>query len=370
MYKGKRVAVVVPAYNEEGLVGETLATMPAFVDRVYAVDDASTDGTWAEIRAVAGREGRRGRTGDGGGGEQAADGSGEQAADGGGRADGTDGGQADDGRADGGREGWGDGGPEIVPVRHEENRGVGGAIKTGYRRAHADGIDVVAVMGGDGQMDPGRLHRVVDPVVEDRADYAKGNRLLHPGGRAEMPRFRLFGNVLLSLLTKVASGYWGVSDPQNGYTAISADALDAVDYESMYEFYGYCNDLLVRCNVQGLRVADVPSVNRYGDETSGISLPEYVPRVSWLLLRRFLWRLRTAYVVREFHPLVLLYAVGALAGLFGVGRALRRVRARIRDGEADGESPALALLASALSIALAMVFDREANADASVLERE
>ncbi|MFW6321261.1 MAG: glycosyltransferase family 2 protein, partial [Halohasta sp.] len=181
MYNEHTVAVVVPAYNESGFVGDVIETLPEFVDRVYAVDDQSTDDTWREITA-------------------AADAVNETTAE-------TDGGAGFDQR--------------VVPIRHDENRGVGGAIKTGYLRAREDEIDVTAVMGGDGQMDPAYLERIIEPIVNGEAEYAKGNRLVNDTDHTEMPRFRLVGNRILTLLTKIASGYWRVGDPQMGYTAIS-----------------------------------------------------------------------------------------------------------------------------------------------------
>jgi glycosyltransferase involved in cell wall biosynthesis len=279
MYENSSIGVVVPAYNEAGFVGEVLETLPAFVDRAYAIDDRSTDETWAEIQRAKRRTEHR-------------------------------------------REGEAS---FVVPIRHEENRGVGGAIKTGYLRALEDDIDVIAVMGGDGQMDPEELVRIVEPVVEGRADYAKGNRLIRESDHAEMPPFRYVGNVVLTYLTKVATGYWHVGDPQMGYTAISRSAIEAIDIEAMYEFYGYCNDLLVRLSAAGRTVVDVPAPLSYGDETSTISYAEYIPRVSLMLLRMFVWRLATKRDSPSEQLRTGLFfggAAGAVAGL--LGGALRR----------------------------------------------
>jgi glycosyltransferase involved in cell wall biosynthesis len=317
MYEGNRVGVVVPAYNEEGQVGEVIRGVPGFVDRVYVVDDASTDGTWAEIRRAA---------------EAAEE-----------RAEVAGNGQTVSTR--------------VRTHRHERNRGVGGAIKTGYLAALEDDVDVVAVMAGDGQMDPGLLASFLDPIVEGRADYTKGNRLMYPETRRNVPGFRLFGNVLLTALTKVASGYWGIGDSQNGYAAISRRALEAVDVEEMYEFYGYCNDLLVRLNAAGMVVADVPAPIIYDDETSTIDYRTYVPRVSRMLLGDFLWRLKEKYLVRNFHPLVVLYAAGALGGATTLLGALRG----LRSGESRRSSIALTGLVSVLLTTLAMLQDKAEN---------
>jgi hypothetical protein len=192
-------------------------------------------------------------------------------------------------------------------------------------------MDAVAVMNGDGQMDPAILDRILDPVVSGRADYAKGNRLTRPTDRRGMPPVRLVGNLLLSGLTKVASGYWRMLDPQNGYTAISRHALEELRIDELYDQYGFANDVLIRCNAAGLRVADVPMRARYGEERSHIRMSTFVPSVSRLLLSGLLWRLRTRYLVFDFHPLVALFPLalfGLLAGLvgsaavaFGVGTA-------------------------------------------------
>ena len=278
MYENSSIGVVVPAYNEAGFVGEVLETLPSFVDRAYAIDDCSTDETWAEIRRAKRRTEHRVE-----------------------------------------EESF------VVPIRHEENRGVGGAIKTGYLRALEDDIDVVAVMGGDGQMDPDELGRIVEPVVEGRADYAKGNRLIRESDHAEMPPFRYVGNVILTYLTKIATGYWHVGDPQMGYTAISRSALEAIDIERMYEFYGYCNDLLVRLSAAGRTVVDVPAPLFYGDETSTISYAEYIPRVSLMLLRMFVWRLATKRDSPSEQLRTGLFFGGAAGTAVGLlGGALRR----------------------------------------------
>ncbi|WP_123533262.1 glycosyltransferase family 2 protein [Halosimplex salinum] len=280
MYQNTTIGVVVPAYNEAGFVGDVIDTIPEFVDRIYAVDDASTDETWDEICERA--EKLNTPT----------------------------------------PELVGDGGTErrVVPIQHSENRGVGGAIKTGYQHALADGIEVVTVMGADGQMDPDLIDRIIDPVVDGRADYAKGNRLLLGDHYDSMPRFRYVGNVALTYLTRIASGYWELGDPQNGYTAISDRALEAADIDEMYEFYGYCNDLLVKLNVADMRVVDVPTPAVYGEEESHISYSSYIPRVSGMLFRNFLWRLRAKYVEERLHPVALCYALGGgglVAGVLG-----------------------------------------------------
>ncbi|WP_435361990.1 glycosyltransferase family 2 protein [Haloarchaeobius sp. DFWS5] len=280
MYDGNRIGVVVPAYNEEGLVGDVIEEIPAFVDRVYVVDDASTDGTWEEISEHV-------------------------------PSDATIREAVIDQR-------WDDVDSfRVVAIRHGANRGVGGAIKTGYQRARTDELDVVAVVAGDGQMDLGVLDRLIEPITAGEAAYAKGNRLIFRDHSASMSRWRFFGNSLLSLLTKISSGYWRISDPQNGYTAISVDAFDRIGLDDLYEDYGFANHLLVRLNAYEMRVADVSIPAKYGDEKSGIRYRTFVPKLAALLLTTFLWRLKTRYLVFEFHPLVCYYVIGVLAVLAG-----------------------------------------------------
>nr|WP_238320330.1 glycosyltransferase family 2 protein [Methanoculleus bourgensis] len=144
--------------------------------------------------------------------------------------------------------------PRIVPIHHSPNRGVGAAITSGYKRAVADGMEIAAVMAGDNQMDPAYLPALLDPIVEGRADYTKGNRLINEAYRKGMSPWRSFGNSLLTFLTKIASGYWQMMDPQNGYTAISVKALAELPLDSIYQGYGYCNNLLIWLNICGCRV--------------------------------------------------------------------------------------------------------------------
>lgn len=309
MLDGKRVAVVVPAYDEERLIADTLRGIPDFVDRIYVVDDASRDGTAAAAERV--------------------------------------------------------GDERVLVLRHERNRGVGAAIVTGYRQALAEGIDVTCVMAADNQMDPSELERLVAPVARGEVEYAKANRLVSGEAWALIPRTRYFGNAVLSLLTKIASGYWHVADSQAGYTALSLDALRRLDLDRLYPRYGFPNDLLVHLNVQNARVRDVPSRPIYGvGETSGIRLRSVVPRISWLLLKAFWWRLGQKYVIRDFHPLVFFYAFGALMLVAGLALGLVEVVLRVLGNPIP---PATIVLVAVLVIAglqltlFAMWLDMEQN---------
>ena len=240
MYEGYKVGIVVPAYNEERLISDTLRHMPAFADRVYVIDDGSTDSTGQIVENY-----------------------------------------------NGGR---------FCILANGHNQGVGAAIIAGYKKALEEGIDIAVVMAGDNQMDARYLPDLLAPIVEGRADYCKGNRLSCLDHRRGMSGWRFFGNWILTVLTKIASGYWRIRDPQNGYTAITRKALSRLDLDAVYPRYGYCNDLLVKLNVAGCRVADVPMPARYGMERSKIRYRSYVMRVPPLLLRGFLWRVRAKYL--------------------------------------------------------------------------
>jgi glycosyltransferase involved in cell wall biosynthesis len=255
MFQGKKVGVVVPCYNEERLVKKVVDTMPEFVDVIYLVDDASEDTTPQVLEGIA---------------EQCGD--------------------------------------RIKLCLHSVNQGVGGAIASGYKLALEDDVDAVAVMAGDAQMDPDDLPALLEPVVSGAVDYSKGNRLFTGDAWNIIPKVRYLGNSFLSLLTKVASGYWHVADSQSGYTVISRRALKAIDWDLMYKRYGQPNDQLVRLNIEGFKVRDVPIRPVYNiGEKSGIKPIRMIPRLAWLLFRLFLFRMFHKYVIRDFHPLVFFY---------------------------------------------------------------
>ena len=279
MVDGKRVAVVVPAHDEERLIAATIAGIPEFVDRVLVVDDASTDATGERVRELADER--------------------------------------------------------VQLVSRDRQGGVGAAIVTGYQAALADGIDVTCVMAADNQMDPADLLTLVEPVARGEVDYAKANRLVSGEAWKLIPRTRYIGNAILSLLTKIASGYWHVADSQTGYTAISRDLLAQLDLDRIYPGYGFPNDMLVHLNVWNARVRDFPSRPVYGvGEQSGIKLRRVIPRISWLLVKGFFWRLREKYVIRDFHPLVFFYALGLLMTFAGLLLGVVEVVLRL-DGQRD-----------------------------------
>ena len=311
MLEGKTVAIVVPAYNEERLIAETIAGVPGFVDRIFVVDDSSRDATVERARATAD--------------------------------------------------------PRVEVLVHEKNQGVGAAIVTGYKRALAERVDVTAVMAGDNQMDPAELESLAGPVARGELDYAKANRLFTGQAWQQIPRHRYLGNAVLSLFTKIASGYWHVADSQAGYTALGLPMLELLDLDRIYRKYGFPNDMLVHLNVWNARVRDIPSRPIYGvGEKSGIKVRKVVPRISWLLVKGFFWRMREKYVIRDFHPLVFFYMLGFAMTFLGLALGIFETVLRFLG---HGIPPATIVLVALLLISgsqftlFGMWFDMESNKD-------
>jgi len=311
MLEGKTVAVVVPAYNEERLIAETIAGIPEFVDRILVVDDHSRDATVERARAA--------------------------------------------------------GDARVEVLVHEKNQGVGAAIVTGYKRALAERVDVTAVMAGDNQMDPAELESLAGPVARGELDYAKANRLFTGQAWQQIPRHRYLGNAVLSLFTKIASGYWHVADSQAGFTALGLPMLELLDLDRIYRSYGFPNDMLVHLNVWNARVRDIPSRPIYGvGEKSGIKVRKVVPRISWLLVKGFFWRMREKYVIRDFHPLVFFYMLGFVMSSLGLALGIFETVLRFLG---HGIPPATIVLVALLLISgsqftlFGMWFDMESNKD-------
>lgn len=353
MYRDHTIGVVVPAYNEEGLIGTVIKMMPDCVDSIYVIDDCSPDETWNEIIEAARRDKSPTKA------EEQDDISTPKLTDGAGSL-----GQRAEIHEQIGR---------VVPLQHRENKGAGGATKTGYLAALEDGPDITLTMDGDGQMDPDHMPRLLDPIVDDEADYAKANRLMYREYREEMPAFRFLGNSILTFLTKIASGYWKTMDPQNGYTAISHYALDNVGIEAMYEYYGYCNDLLVKLNAKGMRVADVAIPAIYREEQSSIRYSEFIWKVSKMLLQNFLWRLKVKYLVLDFHPLALFYLFGFVTTVFGILGLCWSIYAKYSLGSTlfvRASTSILVFTVGSMFIMFAMLFDMQVNEQNEIQVRE
>ncbi len=313
MYRNNTVCVIIPAYNEEKQIGQVLINIPDWVDNIVIVNDASTDKTSDVVFQL----------------------------------------QEIDAR--------------IVMIEHKSNAGCGGSLASGYTWARDHQCDVAVRMDGDGQMDPAELTKLIDPVVDGRADYAKGNRLFTGEAFKRIPKVRYFGNAFLSLLTKIASGYWHVADFQSGYTAINKRALHMINWDRMYKRYGQPNDLLVRLNVYNFRVMDIPVEPVYNvGEQSGMKIHRVVFTLSWLLVKLFFWRMKEKYIIRDFHPLIFFYTLGGFFIFTTFALMIRVLYYKFTLGffPPTGSLAAFFSFTSASLFTLfAMWFDMEANKD-------
>ena len=308
----KKIAVVVPAYNEELLIGQVIEAVPNYVDFIVVVDDASPDRTVDRISGFVTKQPHR-----------------------------------------------------IILLKHEKNQGVGGAIATGYKWCRDHDVDIAVVMAGDAQMDPLDMPSLIEPILKGEADYSKGNRLFSGDAWNKIPHVRYMGNAALSLLTKIASGYWSVADSQCGYAAINKRALKTINWDEMYKRYGQPNDILVRLNIYNFRVHDVIVKPVYGiGEKSGIKPIRMIPKLFLLLMRLFIYRMIQKYVIRDTHPLVLFYGLGFALQFFIVPLFVRFIYLWANLGSV----PEITLLAlvfcmvvSLQLILFAMWFDMEAN---------
>lgn len=263
MYKGLRVAVVVPAFNEEALIGQTVGSMPDLVDHVIVVDDASDDAT-AEKAQVAGDE-------------------------------------------------------RLEVITHRRNLGVGGAILTGHRRAIELEADVAVVMAGDAQMDPEHLPSLLDPIAEDGYDFAKADRFFDFGSYDGMPRTRAVGNVVVGFVAKASTGYWHLFDPLNGYTAIRTAALGRLPLDRIRPDYSFECDMLTYLNIIGASGRDVPVKAAYGEERSDIRLFRAGRKLMWSMWKGFWRRMVWKYVLWSFSPVAIFLFGGLILCLWGIG---------------------------------------------------
>lgn len=252
MYKENEITVLIPAFNEELLLPETIQSLPHFVDNIIIIEDCSTDGTKDFINGIVKTNNK------------------------------------------------------IVPIFHEKNKGLGQSLIDGYLKSGDQYLGITVVMAGDNQMHPDDLPHILDKITDEGYDYVKGNRLLHQDVH-KMPKYRFFGNAFLTILTKFATGYYFLMDPQCGYTAIKNSALKLIPISKMTKGYGYNADILCMLNIQKFKVSDVEVRPIYDREKSKIKLWKYIPNISLLLFRLFFRRLWKRYVVLDFHPLVLFY---------------------------------------------------------------
>lgn len=291
MYRDLRIAAVIPAFNESRHIADVIANLPEYVDVIVVVDDGSADSTAEIVEGIVAHS------------------------------------------------------PRVALVRHEQNAGVGAARVTGINYVLGLGdCDVIVNLDGDDQMDTSRLPSLLDPIAEGRCDYAKGNRFFSASSFEGMPAERVIGNIVTTFATKLATGYWSVFDPQNGFTALRTDAATRLGLDTISRDYSYENDILGRLALLRARVCDVDIPARYGSETSSINPVRVIPSIIGVLARTLWRRLWLTYVVRSFSPVALFAALGAPLLLFSLIFGSAQVIKAIGPSEVSAANAALTSL--------------------------
>ena len=311
MYRDQKISLVIPAYNEERLIGPTLESTPDIFDKIYVINDHSTDQMAAVVEKCAEKDSR------------------------------------------------------IQLINHETNLGVGQGIITGYLKSHEDGHDITVVCGGDHQMPLHETPNLLDPIIDEGVDYCKGNRFMEQGNAFDiMPATRFWGNTLLSLMTKVASGDYDVFDVVDGFVAISKKGVEKVDWNKAWKGYGYPMDFVIRISAAGLKIKDVPRTAIYtpGERQSQIKGVRYMVKVTPMIFRAFLNRLIYRYVFADFHPLVFFYFLGFVTGGLGLFSSTIMVLNKLLGSGAMVTGPrsilvAMLMITSIMSILMAMSMD-------------
>jgi glycosyltransferase involved in cell wall biosynthesis len=292
MHSTETIAVVIPSYRVTRHILGVIAGIGPEVGRIYVVDDKCPDGSGKLVR------------------EACQD-------------------------------------PRVTVIEHDANQGVGGAVISGYRAAIADGARVIVKLDGDGQMDASLIPSFVAPILAGEADYAKGNRFFNLEQIRAMPPVRLFGNAVLSLMTKVSSGYWDLFDPTNGYTAIHADAARYLPFDKISRRYFFETDMLFRLNTLGAVVVDVPMDAVYGDEVSNLKVSRVVTEFAAKHVRNFLKRVFYNYYLRNMSLASIQLPAGVLLFLFGV---IYGGLHWLRSAQSDVATPAGTVMMAALPI--------------------
>ena len=315
MYRDKKISLVIPAYNEEKLIKSTLENVSDIIDKIYVIDDCSPDNQNEIILKYAEKDVR------------------------------------------------------IQLLKHKINQGPGGAIITGYLQSSKDEYDITVVVGGDNQMLLEEVECFLDPIIDGKVDYTKGNRFLLSkieDTLQKMPKIRLLGNLIITGLTKIASGYYKMMDVVDGYTAITKQAIDTINWSMAWKRYGYPMDFLIRLNAYGFKVMDIPRTAVYlqGERQSQIKGFNYAFKVSQMLLRGFLWRLKFKYLYIDFHPLVFFYFLSFTLLPLGFGLSLYLVIDKIFLGGIGVTGPrsilaALFIITGLIFLLFAMLFDME-----------
>jgi len=350
MLNNKTIAVVVPAYNEENQIGIVIETMPDFVDRIIIINDMSNDKTEEIVKSllnsvhnntnlkIEGKEIIKTFHNDA---EVKLQEFNKKEIQYFPKSEVFNENQKNE---------------RIILINNLVNVGVGGSIARGYKWCKDNKIDCTAVMAGDAQMDPDELESICSPVINGGVDYVKGNRLIHGSAGYFIPKTRLIGNAILSILTKIASGYWRISDAQTGYTAISLAALNSIKLYDIYKRYGMPNDMLVKLNIAYCTIREIPikPVYRIGEQTK-MKLYKVMPGISFLLFKSFFKRLWTKYFLKDFHPLFLLYNIGFLLGILDLPLGIKILKLSV-SGNAVNPITLLSFVFFAISSLQSLLF--------------
>ena len=269
MINNNKIAVVIPCYKVRSHILQVIETMPVWVDSIIVVDDCCPMQTGKFLEQNSSDK-------------------------------------------------------RLKILYHKINQGVGGAVITGYRMASDDGCDIVVKMDGDGQMDPMYLNRLLSPLVSGRSDYVKGNRFYHLDSLTKMPLLRRIGNIGLTLLTKISSGFWRISDPTNGYTAIHSSLLEIMSLDQLSRRYFFETSMLIQLNIIGATAVDIPMPARYGSEISSLRISKVLFQFPFLLIRGFFRRLIWKYFIYNVNATTALLVMGSLLAVGGGGFGLYR----------------------------------------------
>lgn len=263
MYKNHKIVIVSPAYNESKQIWKVIKGVPDYVDNIVIVNDASTDNTEEVIKKYSTKK--------------------------------------------------------VVYLKNEKNSGAGYSVTRAINKAKEIGADITITMAGDDQMDPGYIPSLLDPIIDSGYDCAKGNRFFSKEGLKGMPKYRVWGSILLTFMTRLASGFYNIFDAQNGYYTLGPKALKEIDFDSLTHGFPYENDLWINLNILGMKIIDVPIPARYGDEVSHMKMWKIIPSFTLFLIGGFFRRIYQKYVLRGVHPIFLFFFFGTLFLLFGLG---------------------------------------------------
>ena len=292
------LAVVIPCYRARSHVLKVLASIPANVTSIHVVDDACPDGTGNHVRADC-RD------------------------------------------------------PRVRVHFNDRNLGVGGAVLRGYEEALAEDAEIIVKIDGDGQMDPALLPLFVEPILRGEADYTKGNRFFDLTSIGRMPPLRIFGNAVLSFMTKLSTGYWDIFDPTNGYTAIHADVARRLPTKKISQRYFFESDLLFRLNTLRAVVMDVPMDAQYGEEVSNLKVSRVIGDFLFKHVRNFLKRIFYNFFLRDLSIASFELIVGCALMLGGV---LYGIGNWIRSAQTGTETTAGTVMLAALPLIIGLQF--------------